>query len=112
MTEWTWQLPLFQIITPPSPKIMTKVTSTGCKSIDKLISLQALDHFMLLNAHWAPLVAQMVKESVCNAGDVGWEDSLEKEMANHFSILAWRILWTEEPGGLQSISCKELLTTE
>ena len=32
----------------------------------------------------------------------GWEDSLEKEMATHSSILAWRIPWTEEPGGLQS----------
>ena len=30
------------------------------------------------------------------------EDSLEKAMANHFSVLAWRIPWTEEPGGLQS----------
>ena len=67
---------------------------------------------MLLNAHWAPRVAQMVKESVCNAGDVGWEDPLEKKMANHFSILAWRIPWTEETGGLQSMSCKELVTTE
>ena len=33
---------------------------------------------------------------------LGWEDSLEKEMATHSSILTWRILWTEEPGGLQS----------
>ena len=33
----------------------------------------------------------------------GWEDSLEKEMATHSSICAWRIPWTEEPGGLQSI---------
>ena len=32
-----------------------------------------------------------------------WEDPLEKEMAIHSSILAWRIPWTEEPGGLQSI---------
>ena len=31
------------------------------------------------------------------------EDPLEKEMATHSSILAWRVLWTEEPGGLQSI---------
>ena len=31
-----------------------------------------------------------------------WEDPLEKEMATHSSILAWRIPWTEEPGGLQS----------
>ena len=32
-----------------------------------------------------------------------WEDPLEKEMATHSSILAWRIPWTEEPGGLQSM---------
>ena len=34
---------------------------------------------------------------------MGREDSLQKEMATHSSILAWRIPWTEEPGGLQSI---------
>ena len=33
---------------------------------------------------------------------LGWEDPLEKEMATHFSILAWKIPWTEDPGGLQS----------
>ena len=32
---------------------------------------------------------------------LGWEDPLEKEMATHSSTLAWRILWTEEPGRLQ-----------
>ena len=34
---------------------------------------------------------------------LGQEDPLEKGMATHSSILAWRILWTEEPGGLQSM---------
>ena len=34
---------------------------------------------------------------------LGWEDPLEKGMATHFSILAWRIPWTEEPDGLQSM---------
>ena len=42
-----------------------------------------------------------------NAGDAGsvpgWEDPLEKEMATHSSVLAWRIPWTEEPGGPQSM---------
>ena len=33
---------------------------------------------------------------------LGWKDPLEEEMATHSSILAWRIPWTEEPGGLQS----------
>ena len=36
-------------------------------------------------------------------GSLGWEDPLEEGMATHSSILAWRIPWTEEPGGLQSI---------
>ena len=35
-----------------------------------------------------------------------WEDPLEKEMATHSSILAWRIPWTEESGGIQSTDCK------
>ena len=37
---------------------------------------------------------------------LGWEDPLEEGMAIHSRILAWRILWTEEPGGLQSIGAQ------
>ena len=40
------------------------------------------------------------RESTCNAGDVGWEDPLEKEMVTNSSILSWRTPWTEEPGRL------------
>ena len=40
------------------------------------------------------------------------EDCLEKEMATHSSVLAWRIPWTEEPGGLQSMGSQESDTTE
>ena len=51
------------------------------------------------------------RESACNAGDLGsipgWEDPLEKEMATHSSILAWRVPWTEEPGRLQSMGSQE-----
>ena len=43
---------------------------------------------------------------------LGWEDPLEKEMATHSSILAWRIPWMEELGGLQSTGRKELDMTE
>ena len=43
---------------------------------------------------------------------LGWEDPLEKEMATHSSILAWKIPWTEEPGRLQFMGCKESDTTE
>ena len=58
------------------------------------------------------------KESTCNAGDpgsiLGWEDPLEKEMATHFSILAWEVHGprTEEPSGLQSLGSQESDTTE
>ena len=41
---------------------------------------------------------------------LGWEDPLEKEMAPHSSILAWRIPWTEEPGGLQSVGSQKSQT--
>ena len=53
-------------------------------------------------------VAVLVEKPPANAGEVrdmgfipGWEDPLEKGMATHSSILAWRIPWTERPGGLQ-----------
>ena len=52
------------------------------------------------------------KESACSSGDSslipGWEDLLEKGMATHSSILAWRIPWTEEPGGLQSMGSQRV----
>ena len=39
---------------------------------------------------------------------LGWEDPLEKGMATLYSILGWRILWTEEPGGLQPIGSQRV----
>ena len=39
---------------------------------------------------------------------LGWEDPLEKEMATHSNILAWKISWTEEPGGLQSMGSQRV----
>ena len=38
---------------------------------------------------------------------LGWEDPLEEEMATHSSVLAWKIPWTEEPGGLQSMESQK-----
>ena len=53
------------------------------------------------------LVAQTIKRlptmQEIRVQSLGWEDPLEKEMATHSSIPAWRIPWTEEPGGLQSM---------
>ena len=62
------------------------------------------------------LVAQTVKHLLTMretwVQSLGWEDLLDKGMATHSSILAWRIPWTEEPGGLQSIGHKEFDMTE
>ena len=58
------------------------------------------------------LVAQMVKRLPAmretRVRSLGWEDPLEKEMATHSSILAWRIPQTEEPGGLQSMGSQKV----
>ena len=54
----------------------------------------------------------MVKNPPANSGDVvhslGREDPLEEGIATHSSILAWRISWTEEPGGLQSMESQKI----
>ena len=66
------------------------------------------------NKEGASQGAQFVKNPPANAGDTadmgsipGREDPLEKEMATHSSILAWRSSWTEEPGGLQSMGLRK-----
>ena len=62
---------------------------------------------MVILRHWCDfygvsLVAQMVKNlQETQVQSLGWEDPLEKGMATHSSIPAWKIPWTEEPGGLQ-----------
>ena len=60
-------------------------------------------------------MAQLVKNLPANAGDVGSilesGRSPEKEMATQSSNLAWGVLWTEEPSGLQTIGSRELDTT-
>ena len=58
------------------------------------------------------LVAQMVKHlptmQETQVRSLGWEDLLEKEMATHPSTLAWKILWTEECGRLQSMGSQRV----
>ena len=58
------------------------------------------------------LVAQMLKNLLAMLETwvqyLGWKDPLEKEMATHSSILAWRIPWTEDPGGLQPMGSQRV----
>ena len=61
---------------------------------------------------WTSLVAQMVNRlptmQETQVQSLGWGDSLEKEMATHSSILAWKIPWMEEPGRLQSMGSQRV----
>ena len=65
---------------------------------------------------WSFLVSQMVKSLPAMQEtwlwSLGQEDALEKGMAAHSSILTWRIPWTEEPGGLQSMGSQRVDTTD
>ena len=67
---------------------------------------------MKLEEHWASLVVQSIKNlptmQETQVQSLGWEDPLEKGMATHSSILAWRIPWTEEPGELQSMGLQRV----
>ena len=66
----------------------------------------------MLSACMTSLVAQMVKslptmlDTWVQSRD--WDDLLEKEIATHSSILAWKIPWTQEPGGLQSMGSQRV----
>ena len=53
-----------------------------------------------------PTMQETQVQSLC------WEDPLEEEMATHSSTLAWRIQWTEKPGGLQSVGSQRVGMTE
>ena len=58
------------------------------------LAAQTVKHLPAVQKTWAP--------------SLGWEDPLEKEMATLSSTLAWKISWTEEPGGLQSMGSQRV----
>ena len=75
---------------------------------EKLCSRYTVDMHLVFDMHlWASFVAQMVKRlptmQETRVRSLGQEVPLEKEMATHSSILAWKIPWMEEPGRLQSM---------
>ena len=76
----------------------------------------SLTQFAWAHDVWASLGAQMVKHLPAMEGtwvqSLGQEDPLEKEMTTHSSTLAWRIPWTEDPGGLQFMGSQRSDTAE
>ena len=81
------------------------------------MGISRFDFFLELQKH-SPICPSLVAQRVKNlptmqetwVGLLGWEDPLVKGVAIHSSILAWRIPWTEEPGGLQSMGAAKSWT--
>ena len=82
-------------------------------SVIKAIVKITFDSLFLNNSSLATSFpgGTMGKEFAYNAGNLGWEDPLEKETAIHSSMLAWEIPQTEQPGRLQSMELQESDTT-
>ena len=101
-TRVDWRSPTGVVLTglDKSLHLWFSTSSTGKWGVSVRGSLRYLP------AHWASLVAQTVKNPPATQETRVWfphqDYPLEKEMATHASIPAWRIPWTEEPGGLQS----------
>ena len=92
----------FLLVTHSNGKVDTVVKGSckrnqGLKSVDLKIILGLAQMVKNLPAMWETWVPSL-----------GWEDSLEKGMATHSSTLAWRIPWTEEAGGLQSMGSQSV----
>ena len=94
-----------------SPTSVLSVIPWPCVLTNGFFFLTALSENNHRYAYvWASVVAQLLKNlpamQETRVGSLGWEDSLEEGMATRCRILAWRIPWTEEPGGLQSMVSK------
>ena len=81
----------------------------GCGAPDPLCSFS----YISVIDFWTSLIAQTVKilPAMQETGvrSLSWEDPLEKGMATHSSILAWRIPWAEKPDGLQSMESQRVV---
>ena len=62
------------------------------------------------NPNIGSVVKKLTTKQEMRVGSLGWEDPLEEGMVTHSSILAWRIPWTEEAGGLQSMGSQKSRT--
>ena len=84
----------------------------SCFSLEVPVSLHIVGYSFVLLSELGGAVVKNLPASVGDARDMGSIPgsgrSLENEMATHSSILAWKILWTEEPGGLKSMGLQRV----
>ena len=98
-----------------APLGLTGLISLLSKGLSRVFSSTTVQKHQFCGAQpslWTSLVAQMVKNLPAMqetwVWSLGGDDTLEKGMATHSCILAWRIPWTEEPGGLQSVGSQRV----
>ena len=92
------------------------VSQPGIEPVSPAVEAWSLNHWNAVEFLFIFFTASLVAQSIKNLPAVqetrvwslGWEDPLEKEMATHSSILAWKISWTKEPGGLQSMGSQRV----
>ena len=92
---------------PPSGSFqMSQFFPSGGQSIGVSASASVLP--MKVQEWFPSVVNNLTAKQETWVWYLGWEDSLEEEMVTHFSTLAWKIPWTEEPGGLQSMGSQRV----
>ena len=86
--------------------MLNNVRDTLCHIIDTSLSFKGFPSDSVVKKKKNLPAMQEPQETQVQFLD--WEDPLEKDMATHSSILAWRIPWTEQPGGLESIGSQRV----
>ena len=87
-------------------KFFPKCRVNSCSTISSLLACPT--NFKFANSHNYQKTKSLPTRQETRVQSLGWEDALEKEMVTHSSILTWKILWMEEPGGLQSMGSQRV----
>ena len=98
LREWSWEGRV-----PPENIFCPRCWGAGAQVAGKMKWQPAMGDSLVA---WLVKNLPAVQETWVQS--LGWEDPLEKQMATHSSILAWKISWTEKPGGLQSMGSQRV----
>ena len=93
-------------IEPKSPTLLADALPTELCGKSIIFSDKVLGNLGFPGGTSGKEPARQCRRQRDSVRSLGWEDPLEEGMATHSSILAWRIPWTEEPGGLQSVGSR------
>ena len=93
---------------PPRGALLVRVRQLQCEDLMTVTSCVYWQGRTSQVAQWKITLLPLQEMQETWVWSLGWEDPLEEEMATHSRILAWKVLWTEEPGRLQSMGFQRL----